>query len=67
MADTTIFKGPKIKEWAINSKLSKSGKRTVYFPTIEGKRINGTNFTRKWEANEHGKRYVDYINKLRGY
>lgn len=36
--------------YAIETKPSKSGKRTVYFPTVNGKRISITNFGRKWEA-----------------
>lgn len=39
-----------MKNFQINSKPSKSGKRTVYFPTINGMRINSVNFIRKWEA-----------------
>lgn len=34
----------------INSKLNKTGKRTVFFATINGLRINGTNWTVKKEA-----------------
>ena len=34
----------------IVSKLSKTGRRTVYFPTVNGKRLTSTNFARKWEA-----------------
>lgn len=29
---------------------SKSGKRMVYYPMVEGRRISRTNFARKWEA-----------------
>ena len=36
--------------FCIASKPSKSGKRTVYFPTINGKRLTSTNYARKWEA-----------------
>jgi hypothetical protein len=34
----------------IEAKASKSGKRTVYFATVNGKRLTSTNFSRKWEA-----------------
>lgn len=36
--------------FAINSQASKSGKRTMYFATVNGKRISRTNYARKWEA-----------------
>ncbi|BAQ93056.1 hypothetical protein [uncultured Mediterranean phage uvMED] len=39
----------------INRKPSKSGKRNVFFPTIEGKRLSRTNFTAKWEAVQFGR------------
>jgi len=47
-------------EVVINSKLSKSGKRTVYFPTVNGLRITATNFGRKWEAQKLAKAYIEY-------
>jgi len=34
----------------IEAKGSKTGKRTVYFATVNGKRLSTTNFARKWEA-----------------
>lgn len=37
-------------EYRINRKKSKSGKRNVFFPSINGKRISRTNYTAKWEA-----------------
>ena len=57
--------------YEIQTTKSKSGKRTMYFPTIEGKRLNRTNFVRRWEANDFGKyatavinlRYEQKINK----
>lgn len=36
--------------FAINAKPSKSGKRTMYFATVNGKRVSRTNYARKWEA-----------------
>jgi len=44
----------------IDTKLSRSGKRTMYFPTIEGLRISRTNFSRKWEATNEGKQYISF-------
>ena len=40
---------------SIHSKPSNSGKRTVYFPTLDGRRINSTNFGAKWEAVKFGR------------
>jgi hypothetical protein len=34
----------------IHRKSSKNGKRTLYYPTINGKRLNRTNYAQKWEA-----------------
>lgn len=36
--------------FAINAQPSKSGKRTMYFATVNGKRVSRTNYARKWEA-----------------
>lgn len=36
--------------YEINRKASKSGKRAVFFPTVNGVRISSTNFSAKWEA-----------------
>lgn len=45
-------------ELLINRKPSKSGKGAVYFPTINGLRINATNYKRKWEAKSILKRTI---------
>jgi hypothetical protein len=42
----------------INKTLSKSGRRVLWFPTVEGKRITSTNFGKKWEAVKLGKLYL---------
>lgn len=34
----------------IETATSKSGKRTMYFATVNGKRLSRTNYARKWEA-----------------
>lgn len=34
----------------IQAQPSKSGKRTMYFATVNGKRVSRTNYARKWEA-----------------
>lgn len=44
----------------IESKRSKSGKERFYFPTVNGLRINGTNFRRKWEAVKLAKAYITW-------
>tara|TARA_R100001244_G_scaffold124603_1_gene94462 strand:+ start:156 stop:311 length:156 start_codon:yes stop_codon:yes gene_type:complete len=49
--------------YQITRTLSKSGKRTMFFPTINGKRITRTNFLRKWEAERLGKLAVDHFSK----
>lgn len=36
--------------YEINRKANRTGKRAVFFPTVNGKRISGTNFSGKWEA-----------------
>ena len=54
----------KIKQimiYAINSKLNKTGKRKVFYPTIDGKRLNNTNFTKKWEAINFAKHCVEIL------
>ena len=45
----------------INRKPSKTGLRNVYFPTINGKRLNSTNFRRKWEAVKFGRKCVQLL------
>lgn len=42
----------------INRQPSKSGKRNVFFPTIDGRRLTATNFTNKWEAVKLGRAYI---------
>lgn len=37
-------------EYTITRKLNKTGKRFVYFPTINGKRLTRTNYARKYDA-----------------
>ena len=44
----------------INKTLSKSGSRTLFFPTVNGKRITSINYARKWEAEKLGKLYVEF-------
>lgn len=44
----------------INKTLSKSGKRTLWYPTVNGKRITSTNFGAKWEAVKLGKLYLQF-------
>lgn len=36
--------------YEIHRKLNKTGKRVVYYPTVNGKRITSTNFARKYDA-----------------
>ncbi|ANS03439.1 hypothetical protein [uncultured Mediterranean phage uvDeep-CGR2-KM19-C269] len=48
--------------YEIQRTLSKSGKRTMYYPTIEGKRLNRTNFAKKWEAGNFGKYATAVVN-----
>jgi hypothetical protein len=45
-------------DFQINNKLSKSGKRKMFFPTINGKRLTTTNFGKKWEAIQEAKSFV---------
>ena len=37
-------------KYTINRQPSKSGKRAMFFVTVNGKRISRTNYARKWEA-----------------
>lgn len=59
-------------KYEINRTKSKSGKRTMFFATIEGKRFSSTNYARKWEAerfiksiieNNSNDTILNYINK----
>ena len=34
----------------VHSTLNRTGKRTLFYPTINGKRINKTNYARKYDA-----------------
>jgi len=43
----------------INKTVSKSGRRVLWFPSINGKRITSTNFGKKWEAIKLGKLYLE--------
>ena len=43
--------------------LSKSGKRVMFYATINGKRINNTNYARKWEAERLAKNYIEHLSK----
>jgi len=47
----------------INRTLSKSGSRTLWFPTYNGKRITNTNFGKKWEAVKLGKLFLEIKTK----
>jgi hypothetical protein len=49
--------------YEINRKPSKSGKRTLFFPTINGKRITRTNFSRRWEAVGLAKHVITQLTK----
>jgi len=42
----------------IERKASNSGKRAMYYPTVNGLRITATNFARRWEAERLGKAYL---------
>lgn len=46
-------------KYTINKKLNKTGKRPVFYGTINNKRISSTNFVRKWEAE---RQVIDFIN-----
>tara|TARA_R110000824_G_scaffold77627_1_gene196261 strand:+ start:520 stop:699 length:180 start_codon:yes stop_codon:yes gene_type:complete len=48
-------------KYTLNSKLNNTGKRTVFYPTINGKRLNSTNFTKKWEAIKFAKHCVEIL------
>lgn len=43
----------------IKRTLSESGRRTLWFPTADGKRITWTNYARKWEAVKLAKLYIE--------
>jgi hypothetical protein len=58
--------------YEMQTTLSKSGKRKMFYPTIEGKRLSNVNFARRWEAANFGKyaeakinlRYEQKLEKL---
>lgn len=56
---TIIIKQIEIMTIEINKTLSKSGRRVMWFPTVEGKRITRTNFGKKWEAQNLAKLYLE--------
>ena len=44
---------------------SKSGKRTLFVPTIEGVRIGQVNYARLWEAENELKNYIAHYGEHR--
>lgn len=46
-------------EYTINRKLNKTGKRVMFYPTINGKRITSTNYARKYDARALVQRAID--------
>lgn len=48
-------------EYEINRKPNKTGKRPVYFVTVNGKRIGRTNWARKYNAKAELKELIDRI------
>lgn len=44
--------------YEINRTLNRTGKRTMFYPTINGKRINKTNYARKYDAQNLLKKVV---------
>lgn len=39
-----------MNNYQIVRKLNRTGKRTMFYPTVNGKRLTGTNFARKYDA-----------------
>lgn len=39
---------------------SKTGKRNMFYPTVDGKRLNSTNYARKYDAKKLLRLYVEY-------
>lgn len=39
-----------MNNYEIHRKANKTGKRVVFYPTVNGKRLTGTNFARKYDA-----------------
>jgi hypothetical protein len=52
-------------EFTIENKLSKSGKRKMFFPTINGKRLTKTNFSKKWEAETEAKNFIAHYGETK--
>lgn len=46
-------------EYTIVRKLNKTGKRIMFYPTINGKRITNTNYARKYDARALVQRAID--------
>jgi len=46
--------------YKINTTKSKSGKRTLFFATINEKRISRTNFSKKWESEKDAKSFIEF-------
>ena len=53
----------KTMTFEINKTLSQSGKRVMWYPTVDGKRITTTNFGKKWEAEKLAKLFLEIKNK----
>lgn len=47
--------------YEVNTKPSKSGKASVYFITVKGKRLSKVNYRRKWEAEAEFKRLLKHF------
>ena len=45
----------------INTTKSKSGKRTLYFVSLNNKRLTKTNFSKKWEAEREFKNLLSHF------
>ncbi len=52
-------------EYVINKKANKTGKRSVFFITIFGKRVSSTNFIKKNEAIENFKSILKYYGEAK--
>jgi hypothetical protein len=48
-------------KFKIENKLSKSGKRKMFYPTIKGLRLTRTNFSKKWEAEREAKNFIAHL------
>lgn len=47
-------------EYYIHRTLNKTGKQVMFYPTVNGKRLNGTNYARKYDARNLVKLYVNH-------